>query len=91
MAKLFGKNEREIAAASPRQCRAISECIRQLGALERGGCANPDEPASCCGALMAELLVYREDRWAEELRQAGCYLGRFIYLADAAIDYRRDV
>lgn len=91
MAKLFGKNEREIEAAYPRQCRAISECIRQLGALERGGCANPDEPASCFGALMAELLVYREDRWAEELRQVGFYLGRFIYLADAAIDYRRDV
>ena len=40
---------------------------------------------------MAELLVAHEDRWAEDLRQMGFYLGRFIYLADAAIDYRRDV
>ena len=40
---------------------------------------------------MAELLVVHEDRWAEDLRQMGFYLGRFIYLADAAIDYRRDV
>ena len=91
MAKLFGRNEAEIEAQYPRQCKAIAECIRTLSGLEKNGCANPDEPASCFGQLMAELLVYREDRWAEELRQTGFYLGRFIYLADAAIDYRRDV
>ena len=91
LAKIFGRHEAEIAAEYPRQCAAISECIRQLSALERAGCANPDEPANCFGALMAELLVYREDRWSEDLRQLGFYLGRFIYLADAAIDYRRDV
>ena len=39
---------------------------------------------------MAELLVYREDLWAENLRQMGMALGRFIYLADAAVDYRKD-
>lgn len=91
MAGVFGRHEAEIAAAYPRQCAAISECIRELSALEKAGCANPDEPANCFGRLMAELLVFREDRWAEDLRQTGFYLGRFIYLADAAIDYRRDV
>ena len=39
---------------------------------------------------MAELLVYQEDLWAPTLRQMGVALGRFIYLADAAVDYRRD-
>ena len=91
MAKVFGKNEAQIEGDYPRQCAAIAECIRRLGELEKGGCPNPDEPASCFGELMAELLVVREDRWAEDLRQVGFYLGRFIYLADAAIDYRRDV
>ena len=91
MAKVFGRHEDEIAARYPRQCAAIAECIRRLSELEKGGCPNPDEPASCFGELMAELLVVREDRWAEDLRQVGFYLGRFIYLADAAIDYRRDV
>ena len=91
MAKIFGRNEAEIEAQYSRQCKAISDCIKTLSALEKGGCANPDEPANCFGQLMAELLVYREDRWAEDLRQVGFYLGRFVYLADAAIDYRRDV
>jgi hypothetical protein len=28
--------------------------------------------------------------WANTLRQMGVALGRYIYLADAAVDYRRD-
>jgi len=91
MAKVFGGHEEEITAAYPRQCAAIRESIRELSELEKAGCPNPDEPAGCFGRLMAELLAFREDRWAEDLRQMGFYLGRFIYLADAAIDYRRDV
>ena len=91
LAKIFGRHETEIEAEFPRQCAAISRCIADLSRLEKEGCANPDEPAGCFGELMAELLVYREDRWAEDLRQLGFFLGRFIYLADAAIDYRRDV
>ena len=39
---------------------------------------------------MGELMVYREDLWANALRQLGQALGRFIYLADAAVDYRSD-
>ena len=91
LAKVFGRHEAQIAERYPRQCAAISACIRELSTLEKTGCANPDEPANCFGTLMAELLAFREDRWAEDLRQLGFYLGRFIYLADAAIDYRRDI
>ena len=35
-------------------------------------------------------MVYREDLWQDALRQMGDALGRFIYLADGAVDYRRD-
>ena len=90
MAKVFGKSCPEIAARYGRQCRAIEDCILRLRELEKAGCQNPDEPASCFGTLMAELLVYREDLWAPVLRQVGTALGRYIYLADAAVDYRRD-
>ena len=91
MAKVFGKNEEEISARFPRQCAAVRSCIRELSHLEKTLCPNPDEPANCFGSLMAELMVVHEDRWADDLRQLGFYLGRFIYLADAAIDYRKDV
>ena len=91
MAKVFGRNEEEICARYPRQCAAVRDCVRELSQLEQAGCPNPDEPAGCFGRLMAELMVVQEDRWAEDLRQLGFYLGRFIYLADAVIDYRKDI
>lgn len=90
MAAVLGKHLPDIEIRYPRQCTAIAQCIEQLNALERDGCPNPDEPAGCFGTLMGELLVYREDLWAPTLRQMGQALGRFIYLTDAAIDYRRD-
>lgn len=91
LADHLGRDLDGIRAEYPRQCEAIGKCITRLSQLEKERCPNPDEPASCFGELMAELMVLREDHWAEELRQLGFYLGRFIYLADAAIDYRRDV
>lgn len=88
---IFGKNLDDIVAQYPRQCKAIDEYTRQLAQLEKYGAKNPDEPANCFGKLMAELLVYEEDNWSETLREMGMALGRFIYLADAAIDYRSDL
>ena len=64
---------------------------RKVSRLEKEGCTNPDEPAGCFGQLMSQLFVYREDLWAPTLQQMGMALGRFIYLADAAVDYRRDL
>ena len=90
LAGVFGKTCPEIEKKYPRQCAAIRDCIAQLSDLEKANCQNPDEPANCFGRLMAEILVYREDLWAPTLRQMGFHLGRFIYLADAAVDYRKD-
>ena len=90
MADVFGKHLPEIRQRYPRQCEAIRNCIKTLSALEKAGCGNPDEVANCFGQLMAELLVYEEDLWAPSLRQMGMALGRFIYLLDAAVDYRKD-
>ncbi len=87
---VFGRNFEGIMHDWPRQCQAIRDCIALLDQLERENCPNADKTANCFGALMAQLLVYREDLWAPALRKMGMALGRFIYLADAAVDYRRD-
>ncbi len=90
VANVFEKYMPQLKQEYPRQCQAMETCIRELSQLEGEKCENPDQPANCFGRLMAELLVYREDFWAEDLRQLGFCLGRFIYLTDAAMDYRRD-
>ena len=89
-AGVFSRNYEEIAVRYPRQCRAIADCIHKINSLEKENCPNPDLPAGAFGVLMGELLVYREDLWAPTLRALGMALGRFIYLGDAAVDYRRD-
>lgn len=87
---VFGKELERIRGEYPRQCRAIEEQIRTLRKLEIENCPNPDVPAGCFGKLMGELFMYEEDIWAPTLRKMGDALGRYIYLADAAVDYRRD-
>ncbi len=90
LAKALKPHLEPVEARFPRQCAAIRECIVQLNALEEAGTENPDLPASCFGRLMAELMVWTDDQWSETLRSLGFWLGRFIYLADAMLDYDRD-
>ncbi len=90
MAGVFGREMENVRKRYPRQCRVMEECLSQLWQLEKENCANPDLPAGCFGQLLGELLVYRQDLWEQTLRQMGDALGRYIYLADAAMDFRRD-
>ena len=89
-ASVLKKSLPEIQNRYGRQCQAIEDCIARLSQLEQENCQNPDLPAACFGQLMGELLVYEEDMWSPALRQMGISLGRFIYLLDAAVDYRKD-
>lgn len=80
----------DIRSRCPRQCEAIERCITKLSEMEKAGEENPDHPAAAFGELMAELMVYEEDLWAQTLRRMGFHLGRFVYLVDAMLDYDRD-
>jgi hypothetical protein len=76
----------------PRQCKAISDCMAQLGKIEAAPPDNPDAGANCFGELMGELFVVdAEDIWARRLREFGQALGRFIYIMDACVDYESDL
>lgn len=77
------------ASAYPRQCAAMEQSIRDLCGLESGG-AGADAAADAFGALMGEVLVYKDDRWSGDLRRMGMALGRFIYIMDACMDLDSD-
>ncbi|MCD7762587.1 MAG: DUF5685 family protein [Lachnospiraceae bacterium] len=51
---------------------------------------NIDYVAGLTGNFLAELYVWKEDIWQEDLRQIGFYLGKFIYLLDAVEDIEKD-
>ena len=90
MLGIFGRDMERIRAEYPRQCNAMAENLAKLRQLENENCNNPDLPAGCFGALLGEVFVYEEDMWAKYLREMGRDLGRYIYLADAAMDFSRD-
>ncbi len=90
LAGVFSKDLPRIQKEYPRQWAAMECCLNALSELEKKNSPDPDAAACCFGTLLGELLVFTEDRWSETLRQMGMGLGRYIYLADAAVDYRRD-
>ena len=90
-ADVLKKGFEKVEKQYPRQCSCLADSIRRLGAIEKDGASKPDEAVNCSGKMMSELFVYREDFWSNSLRIFGYELGRFIYLMDAAVDYKKDL
>ena len=89
-AEMFRKSYRRIQAQYPQKCKAVQAQLDLLHQMEQQNESNPDLPAGCFGTLLGELFVWKEDEWADNLRQVGFYLGKFIYLLDAYDDLARD-
>lgn len=82
---------KKISKQYPRQCDVIRDCLDRLQECEKKQETNIDLVSRCFGELMAEIFVYRQDRWEETLRKAGFYLGKFIYILDAYDDLEKDL
>ena len=81
---------RKLAELYPRQHNAMCIALDELHKLEKEGIEDADAASGCFGRLMAEVLVYREDRWSDALRCMGMALGKFIYIMDAVMDLNSD-
>ena len=89
---LLSKAYRQVESAFPDRCRFIESWIHEIADIERTGIAQPDPPVNATGRLLGELFVYPgETLWADELRQIGDGLGRFIYFMDAYEDLPADM
>lgn len=89
-AKFLQKKYQKVKTQWPRQCQTIEEELEALSRVEAASAANPDAAANCFGQLMAGLFVYQQDIWQKPLQRLGYGLGRYIYLADAALDFKKD-
>ncbi|MCD7736950.1 MAG: DUF5685 family protein [Lachnospiraceae bacterium] len=99
MASLLKSAYDKIATAYPRQAKAVEENIRLLhevetawrdGAVLSGRGTDIDYVSGLTGNFLAELFVWKDDIWQDDLRQIGFYLGKFIYLMDAVEDIEKD-
>ncbi len=88
--RLQGKYKR-IAKLYPRQCGEMERCLSKLSEFENSGEQLPDTGAKLFGELMAEIFVYKQDRWELPLRAMAHELGEFIYIMDAVVDLDKDI
>ncbi len=71
--------------------RTINLLMQDFSDAEKENDADIDALAGLFGRVMAEVMVAREDEWAESLRRLGFFLGKFIYLCDAYEDVEEDI
>ena len=85
------RQAKKIAENYPRQAEAVREQLGELQIIEDSNTYDLDRSSGCFGKLLAELSVFREDVWSEDLRRMGFFLGKFIYLMDAVDDLEQDI
>ena len=87
---LLRKDYQKLMEQYPRQGRAIEENIRLLSEAEQQNQKDIDYVSGLTGRFLAEIFVWKDDIWQEELRNMGFYLGKFVYLMDALEDVEKD-
>lgn len=92
LAALFLRHPyRKACEAVPAFDAAVRERLDELGAREQEHCASIDAAAEPFAALLAEISAAEADETRRRvLRQIFYHLGRWIYLVDAADDFRQD-
>lgn len=70
----------------------IAQKLAAITELEKNNTPSVDEPADLFGELLGEVFAYGLSGEGELImRRLGFHLGRFVYAADAAEDYEKDV
>lgn len=88
--RLFQKDFHRICKKYPEKMKRILASMKKLSLCEKRKESMLDLPAGYFGEVVAELFIYREDRWEPGLRRMGYFLGKYIYLADACCDVEED-
>ena len=70
----------------------ICDGLKQLAEVEEAQVASIDIPAGIFGALLGDIFAYdAPQEYAKSLWSLGNMVGKFIYAADAADDFEKDV
>ena len=70
--------------------RKVNLFMQEFSDAEASEKADIDTLSGLFGRVMGEIMAFREDEWAENLRRMGFFLGKFIYLCDAYEDVEED-
>lgn len=85
------KKADKVSAKYPEKANVIAKKMNMLTIVESAENLPIDKVAKVFGEIMAEVFVYKDDMWKDDLYKVGFYLGKYIYLLDAYEDIEQDV
>lgn len=88
--KFINTNYKKTVKLYEKKNDIIKESLNNIIALEKQNSSNIDEVSNEFGNLMGELMVYKNDHWEKILRKIGFFLGKYIYILDAYLDFEKD-
>ncbi len=91
LAKILKRKCRKVKERYPEKADFIESRLNMLSIVENSKVIHIDKAARVFGEIMAEVFVYKDDMWKEDLYKIGFYLGKYIYLLDAYEDIEKDI
>lgn len=88
---VLSRKAKRVAERYPEKAAFIEKKMNMLDIVENAKNLPIDKVAKVFGEIMAEVFVYRDDFWKDDLYKLGFYLGKFIYLLDAYEDVEKDM
>lgn len=87
---LFLPKVKKLRSMYPKQAEAVDNYMLKLHEAEISSCNDIEYAAGLTGDMLGTVFAYKDDEWHETLYKTGFFLGKFVYLADAAEDYEKD-
>lgn len=84
--RMLSKQYKKAEKHQPELSEKIKASLSKLSDAEKKCASDPDLPADIFGTLLGDVFAYEESA-----REFGFHLGRFIYLCDAACDFKSDI
>ena len=91
LSKLLKRKCKKVIKLYPEKVAFVEKKLNMLSIVESAKNTPIDKVAKVFGEIMAEVFVYKDDFWKEDLYKIGFYLGKYIYLLDAYEDVEKDI
>ena len=88
---LISRKIKKIRKLYPEKTDKLENILKASREYEAKNEYDIDKIAVYSGELMAQIFLYREDEWKNQLYKMGFFLGKYIYLMDAYEDIEKDV
>lgn len=89
-ARVLRKSYQTVRDKWPLVCQTVDACISSIREIETDDHAQPEKAANYSGKMLSSVFAVKNDYFRQQMGDLGFYLGKFIYMMDAAVDYRRD-